>query len=405
MSLIRLSVNDEPTTPSLGKVYLWYDDTDNIFKYKDESGVALPLVGNGILNGTVDPTTEGNDGDFYINTVTDFIFGPKVSGTWPAGVSLVGPTGATGAAGQGVPVGGTTGQLLAKIDGTDYNTQWITASGTGDVVGPSSATDNALARFDTTTGKLIQNSVVTVADSTGNMAGVGTVSSGEITSSSLTASRVLVAGASKEIQSSSVTTTTLGFLDATSSIQTQLNGKQATITGGATTITSSDLTVSRALASDGSGKVAVSTTTATELGYVNGVTSAIQTQLNSKLSQIATSITCVFDGEGAALVANSKAYLEVPYAMTITGWTLLSDVAGSLVIDVWKDTYANYPPVVGDSITGTEKPTLSGTDKNQDLALTTWTTTVSAGDTLVFNVDSATTVTKATLVIRGTRTA
>lgn len=48
-------------------------------------------------------------------------------------------------------------------------------SGSGDVVGPASATDNAVARFDTTTGKLIQNSVVTIADSTGNMAGVGTI--------------------------------------------------------------------------------------------------------------------------------------------------------------------------------------------------------------------------------------
>lgn len=46
--------------------------------------------------------------------------------------------------------------------------------GTGDVVGPSSATDNALVRFDTTTGKLIQNSVVLVGD-TGNITGVGTL--------------------------------------------------------------------------------------------------------------------------------------------------------------------------------------------------------------------------------------
>lgn len=42
------------------------------------------------------------------------------------------------------------------------------------------------------------------------------------------------------------------------------------------------LTVSRALVSDGSGFISVATTTATEIGYVNGVTSAIQTQLNAK---------------------------------------------------------------------------------------------------------------------------
>jgi len=43
-----------------------------------------------------------------------------------------------------------------------------TAGGTGDVVGPASATDNAITRFDTTTGKLIQNSTVTL-DDTGNI--------------------------------------------------------------------------------------------------------------------------------------------------------------------------------------------------------------------------------------------
>jgi hypothetical protein len=46
--------------------------------------------------------------------------------------------------------------------------------GTGDVVGPASATDNAVARFDTTTGKLIQNSVVTISD-TGATTGVTTL--------------------------------------------------------------------------------------------------------------------------------------------------------------------------------------------------------------------------------------
>lgn len=66
--------------------------------------------------------------------------------------------------------------------------------------------------------------------------------------------------------------------------QTALNGKQATITGGASTITSSNLTENRALVSNANGKVAVSAVTDTELGYLDGVTSNIQTQLNGKLS-------------------------------------------------------------------------------------------------------------------------
>jgi hypothetical protein len=52
---------------------------------------------------------------------------------------------------------------------------WATPAGggSGDVVGPASATDNAIARFDTTTGKLIQNSAVTIADTTGDISVAG----------------------------------------------------------------------------------------------------------------------------------------------------------------------------------------------------------------------------------------
>ena len=63
-------------------------------------------------------------------------------------------------------------------------------------------------------------------------------------------------------------------------------GGGTTITGAATTIDTENLTVSRALASDANGKVAVSTTTSTELGHVSGVTSAIQAQLNGKQSTL-----------------------------------------------------------------------------------------------------------------------
>ena len=60
--------------------------------------------------------------------------------------------------------------------------------------------------------------------------------------------------------------------------------RAANIAGAVSTITTGNLTASRALASDGSGKVAVSAVTATELGYLDGVTSAIQTQIDSKSS-------------------------------------------------------------------------------------------------------------------------
>jgi hypothetical protein len=91
--------------------------------------------GNTILYGTVNPTTEGVNGNFYINTSSNYFFGPKAAGIWPAGISLVGPQGIQGPAGtngtngtngQGVPSGGSTGQLLRKKTNADYDTEWFT---------------------------------------------------------------------------------------------------------------------------------------------------------------------------------------------------------------------------------------------------------------------------------------
>lgn len=64
-------------------------------------------------------------------------------------------------------------------------------------------------------------------------------------------------------------------------VDTQDATKEDTITGAATTITSTDLTASKALVSNASGKVAASTVTDTELGYVSGVTSSIQDQFDA----------------------------------------------------------------------------------------------------------------------------
>lgn len=77
--------------------------------------------------------------------------------------------------------GGADGHVLTQqADGT-YAPEAPSAA-SGDVVGPASSTDNALARYDATTGKLLQNCVVIVDDS-GNISGLGTVSCASITSS------------------------------------------------------------------------------------------------------------------------------------------------------------------------------------------------------------------------------
>ena len=73
--------------------------------------------------------------------------------------------------------------------------------------GPSSSTDNAVVRFDGTTGKVVQNSVVTIADTTGDVAGVGALTaSGNLTLSGGTANGVLYLNGSKVATSGSAVT-------------------------------------------------------------------------------------------------------------------------------------------------------------------------------------------------------
>ena len=107
----------------------------------------------------------------------------------------------------------------------------------------------------------------------------------------LTVSRALVSDGSGDVSVSAVTSTEVGYLDDVSSnIQTQLDAKQATITGSATTIDTESLTASRAVISNSSQKIAVSATTDTELGYVSGVTSGIQAQIDGVTAGTVTTI-------------------------------------------------------------------------------------------------------------------
>lgn len=124
-----------------------------------------------------------------------------------------------------------------------------------------------------------------------------------VTDSNLTASRALVSNASGKISASDITSTEIGYLDNVSSnIQTQIDGKQATITGAATTIDDANLTASKALISNASGKVAVSSVTDTELGYVSGVTSSIQDQFDNLTDNNTTyTVSAVDSGDDAII--------------------------------------------------------------------------------------------------------
>lgn len=136
----------------------------------------------------------------------------------------------------------------------------------------------------------------------------------------------------------------------------------------------------------------------TDIEYLLGVKAP--DEVKQVLPCFTDSLQFVIDGGQAAIETGIKGDLEIPYPCTIQRATLLADQTGSIVIDIWKDTYANFPPTNADSITASAPPTLSAAAKSQDSTLTGWTTTVSAGDVLRFNVDSATTITKVTLALK-----
>lgn len=72
----------------------------------------------------------------------------------------------------------------------------------------------------------------------------------------------------------------------TADVNAALAGKQAKVTGAATTVVSSNLTASRVIVSDSNGKIAASEITSAKLGYLSDVTSAIQAQLDAKQAKL-----------------------------------------------------------------------------------------------------------------------
>lgn len=100
--------------------------------------------------------------------------------------------------------------------------------GGGDTTGAASSTDNAVVRWDGTGGKTIQNSVVIIADTTGNTTGMGTLACGAITSTG-----AITGGASSHI-----TTGSGGDFDLTSAGQ----GMKVTGQSRAIAITGDDVT-------------------------------------------------------------------------------------------------------------------------------------------------------------------
>jgi len=99
-------------------------------------------------------------------------------------------------------------------------------------------------------------------------------------------------------------------------------------------------------------------------------------------------ICFIIDGGGSAITTGAKAWVRANDAFAIIGVEMTSDTSTTTVVDLWKDTYANFPPTDADTITASAVPTITTAIKSQDETLTAWTTAVSEGDYIRANVDS-----------------
>lgn len=183
----------------------------------------------------------------------------------------------------------------------------------------------------------------------------------------------------------------------------------ATIAANAVTtskITNSAVTLAK-IANAGANSVIVgagsggSGSAYTELTVGAGLTMGASS-LTTSTAQQTRAIVFSIDGGGSALTTGIKADISVPYACTIASVVMLADQSGSVVVDIWKDTLANYPPTSGDSIVASAPPTISSATNSSDTTLTGWTTSISAGDTLRFNINSASTITRLSLTLKVT---
>jgi hypothetical protein len=133
-------------------------------------------------------------------------------------------------------------------------------------------------------------------------------------------------------------------------------------------------------------------------------------QANLAISQVNTvisgSINFIIDGSSAPIQAGVAGDIYIPFALTLTGYTLLADQSGAIKIDIWKDTYANFPPTDADTITNGHEPEIAASGvKAQDTDIADWSgEAIAAGSTLRINVDSCTSIQKCMLALNFTRT-
>lgn len=111
-------------------------------------------------------------------------------------------------------------------------------------------------------------------------------------------------------------------------------------------------------------------------------------------------INIPIDGVGSAIGVGLLPLSIVLPPGVIKEVQLLADQTGSIKVDIWKSSFADYPPVDADSICGGNEPEISSGIKFADSTLTDWGTTITAGDVFRVYVDSCSDIEFCTLIIK-----
>ena len=161
------TTNSPTLTSSAGTKGFYY--VVNVAGTTNLNGITDWQIGDwAVFNGSVWQKIDNTDAVTSVNGYTGTVVltytdvGAQVAGTYVNSVSGTAPVVSSGGTTPAISMAKATGSVDGYLSSTDWTT--FNSKGTGNVVGPSSATDNAITRYDTTTGKLIQNSTVTIDD-------------------------------------------------------------------------------------------------------------------------------------------------------------------------------------------------------------------------------------------------
>jgi hypothetical protein len=263
------------------------------------------------------------------------------------------------------------GKLYFKNSSNVVTLLASSSGASGDVVGPASATDNAIVRFDGTTGKLVQNSVVTIADTTGDISGVGQLNATTVDTTNIEVTNIKA----KDGTASTSIADSTGVV----TISTQLNVDNLRLDGN--TLSSTDSNGNIVLAPNGTGDVQVDADTL-RVGDSNS-SATITTNgtgdlvINTNAGTNAGSITLANGANGNITIApngTGDVYLDadtVRIGDSNANATLTTNGTGDLVLNTNSGTNSSAITIQdaanGNIIfapNGTGKVQISGTSSN-----------------------------------------